>query len=127
MEEFNKGNITVDELQWIVADVNGYNGSLEEYEYYDMEYTFNELLSGLEPLEIARMINFGDFNYNHDYWTFNGYGNIESIDEYELKEILIDDYEYILETALDAHDNNYIDLNDHIDYDTIIDTEKNNA
>lgn len=34
----------------------------------------------MTPSEIASSIVYGDFNPNHDYFHFNGYGNFESTD-----------------------------------------------
>lgn len=39
---------------------------------------FNEICDGMEPIDIARSIVYGDFNTNHDYFHYNGYGNFES-------------------------------------------------
>jgi hypothetical protein len=41
---------------------------------------FNEVMQGLEPMDIALQVRFGDFNPNHDFFIFNGYGNVESIE-----------------------------------------------
>lgn len=45
----------------------------------DME-GFDELCAGMTPSEIAMKIVYGDFNPNHDYFHYNGYGNFESAD-----------------------------------------------
>jgi hypothetical protein len=36
-------------------------------------------MEGKEPIEIIRMTAYGDFNYSHDYFRFDGYGNLESL------------------------------------------------
>ena len=41
---------------------------------------FDEICEGMTPSDIARSIVYGDFNPNHDYFHFNGYGNFESTD-----------------------------------------------
>jgi len=53
-------------------EVNNYDD-----EIIDME-RFDEICEGMKPIEIARSITYGDFNPNHDYFHFNGYGNFES-------------------------------------------------
>lgn len=50
---------------------------------------FDEVFHGVSPLTIACQVRYGDFNPNHDYFTFDGYGNIESL--YDVEEY-IDDY-----------------------------------
>ena len=53
------------------------NASTSEYWIYQME-EFDEIMSGREPLDIARTCYFGGFNPTHEYFWFNGYGNLES-------------------------------------------------
>lgn len=52
------------------------NGSYDD-EIIEME-RFDEICEGMTPSDIARSIFCGDFNPNHDYFHFNGYGNFES-------------------------------------------------
>lgn len=51
---------------------------------YSMD-DFDELMNGSVEengaLWLAQRIFFGDFNPNHDYFYFNGYGNLESTDD----------------------------------------------
>ena len=77
----------------IVWQLNGLNGSFENYVLYNME-DFDEMMEGYTPTEIAQRIFFGDFNPNNSYFYFNGYGNLESINEDEMEShfsILIDE------------------------------------
>ena len=87
---------TVEQLQEMVREVNGWDGSLEEFEYREME-EINELLHGMEPLEILRMAQFGEFNCNDDYFTINAYGNLESTSENDFHGELIDNLKEIVE------------------------------
>ena len=79
----------------LVNEVNSWNNSLEHLQVYYME-DFNEIMHDTNPLEIANRIYFGDFNPNHDYFRFNGYANLESLDEYDLEDEIKD---YSLEIA----------------------------
>lgn len=48
---------------------------------YERVYTMDdmdELLDSYSPWEVARACYFGDFCPTHDYWEFNGYGNLHS-------------------------------------------------
>ena len=77
----------------IVWQLNSLNGSFENYVLYNME-DFDEMMEGYTPTEIAQRIFFGDFNPNNSYFYFNGYGNLESINEDEMEShfsILIDE------------------------------------
>ena len=79
---------------------NGY-----EYYYSDLD----EMLCGMNPTEVAKAVYFGDIkSWNDDYFYFNGYGNIASISEYELKKQCANDNDfmqwYITENMLDDFD-----------------------
>lgn len=89
-EMLKKDMILTKDLVW---QLNSLNGSFENYVLYNME-DFDEMMEGYTPTEIAERIFFGDFNPNNDYFYFNGYGNLESINEYEMENhfsILIDE------------------------------------
>lgn len=87
---------TIEELKEMVQEVNSYDGSLEEFEYYEMEQ-INDLFHDVEPLEILRMAHFGEFSWNDDYFTGNVYGNLDSINESEFEEELTDNEDEIVE------------------------------
>lgn len=72
--------ITIEQLREMTLEVNSYDGSLEEFEYYEMEQ-INDLFHGAEPLEILRMAHFGEFDWNDDMFTVDVYGNLDSCSE----------------------------------------------
>ena len=48
----------------------------------DMIYSISELddlLGGMSPSEIVRTVFYGDFSYDYEYFTYDGYGNLKSI------------------------------------------------
>ena len=55
-------------------ETNNYDDEIIEMERFD------EICEGMTPSDIARSIFYGDFNPNHGYFHFNGYGNFESTD-----------------------------------------------
>ena len=89
----------------IVGQLNRLNGSFETYTLYNME-DFNEIMEGYTPTELAERIFFGDFNPNDGYFFFNGYGNLESIAEWEME----DHFEMIIDEIIDSMLYNYDDL-----------------
>ena len=89
----------------IVGQLNRLNGSFETYTLYNME-DFNEIMGDLTSMEIVERIFFGDFNPNDGYFFFNGYGNLESIAEWEME----DHFEPILDEIIDSMLYNYDDL-----------------
>lgn len=57
-----------------------YSNNASDDVIMDMD-SFNEVMAGNEPSEIARSIFYGGhFNPNDDYFYFNGYGNVVSTD-----------------------------------------------
>lgn len=66
--------------------------------YSDREYhnllVFDDLdimLQGCDPLEVARMVFFGNIqNWNDDYFRYDGYGNIESLSQWQYEKELLD-------------------------------------
>ena len=62
------------------------------YTMDDME----EILEGVDKWELVRMIRFGDFDFMKDFWGFNGYGNLDSYNAWELPIYAEDIADYIL-------------------------------
>lgn len=64
------------------------NVHLENQGYHDDmiytfdEYTINEMFSN--PFEALRACHFGDVNFSHNYFRFNGYGNIETLSDWQI-------------------------------------------
>ena len=98
----------------IVGQLNSLNGSFETYVLYNMD-DFDEMMEGYTPTELAQRIFFGDFNINDDYFYFNGYGNLESITEYDME----GHFEMIIDEVVDSMIYNYNDL--YIDNDNLND------
>ena len=55
-------------------ETNDYDDEIIEMERFD------EICEGMTPIEIANHIFYGDFNPNHEYFHYDGYGNFESTD-----------------------------------------------
>ena len=53
-------------------ETNDYDDEIIEMERFD------EICEGMTPSDIARSIFYGDFNPNHEYFHYDGYGNFES-------------------------------------------------
>lgn len=66
------------------------------------------------PDSLARAIFYGDYNYSHNYVRFNGYGNLETFDWFEPKdlcELVPTIAEYILENPKNFTQFDEIDFN----------------
>ena len=83
------------ELLEMVREVNSYDGSLDEYCYYNMD-ELDELFYGTKPSDILNMV-VGEFNIFHEYFIINVLGHLVSFREYEVYEELEQDQDYILE------------------------------
>lgn len=80
----------------MVHDINGYDGSFGHLEYYENDEDFFSTYYYNNPMEVARAVYYGDYNYNDTYVCINAYGNLETIHRYRLEELLIDEVEDIL-------------------------------
>lgn len=40
---------------------------------------FDDLMAGFTPSDLADMVRYGDYSASADFFTFDGYGNIESV------------------------------------------------
>lgn len=83
----------------VVQQLNSWNGCLEWLEFYDNDEEFFETFFK-DRLELARAICYGDYNYNDGYVRFDGYGNLESISEHDMMELLEDSIEEIVENLM---------------------------
>ena len=65
---------------------------------YDFDEEFFETAFGNDPIEAARATFFGNIqNWSDEYIRFNGYGNLESLSEYDAVEVAEDNVDDIYE------------------------------
>lgn len=64
----------------LISVNNEYEGNVNGENYINSMDEFDELHCGMTPWEIARVVTYGDFCAAHDYFRYNGYGNLESTD-----------------------------------------------
>lgn len=97
---------------WMINEYLEENGYMDDYIYSFDE--IDDVLSEMQPFEIIRMTHFGSISWNDDYFRFNGYGNIESVNDYtiqneyekDVKAWMIDNEKYIEDTpAADVLEN----------------------
>lgn len=88
-----------EKLLEIVREVNSWDGSLENLNFYYNESDNLEMFFEGRLEEFARSVTFGKYHYMDEYFRFNGYGNIESMSERGVEETLIDWEEDILVQA----------------------------
>lgn len=100
-------NDHTEEFNQMIEELNSYSGFAEDDMFYEMDI-LDEFFSGTEPCEILRRAfygydadtwtknsygekEYGPFNPNRKYFSFNGYGNFISSD-YKDYTHLLDDY-----------------------------------
>ena len=84
----------------IAGDINRWNGQLDWLDFIDMDL-FDEFMEGQSPSWIAERIYYGDFNPNDEYFIFNGYGNLESYDEWEANKKCEEYIDEIIDALID--------------------------
>ena len=75
----------VDEIGDIIIEINSIDGSLDYLEYYENDEEFFNMFFPNNPMEAVRSSYYGDYNYCDKYVKFDGYGNLKSVDDYELE------------------------------------------
>ena len=106
----------VDEIGNIVSEINSIDNSLEYLEYWDNDEEFFNTFFHNDPMEAVRSSYYGDYNYCDDYVRFNGYGNLESFNDYDLereyKEYIDEIVKALTEhyQEMSIYDNNLLEL-----------------
>lgn len=111
-------NLSGDDLATLIQYMTSYDGSFEESTYYDMD-EFDDFMSNCKPMELAQMIHFGEFNPNDDYFRFDGYGNLVSLDWQDI----VDDAESLESDIIDHLVNYYDGDTPWADLDYIVDSD----
>ena len=88
----------VDEIGDIVIEVNSIDNSLDFLEYWNNDEEFFNTFFYNNPTEAVRSAYYGDYSYCDDYVKFDGYGNLKSVDEYELEK----EYKYYIDEIVNA-------------------------
>ena len=75
----------IDEIGDIIIEINSIDNSLDFLEYWNNDDDFFNTFFYNNPTEAVRSAYYGDYNYCDDYVRFNGYGNLESFNDYDLE------------------------------------------
>lgn len=76
-------DLDANQLREMVNEVNSWDSSLENLEYYENDDDFFNTYFSNNVIEAVRAVSFGDYNYSDDYVRLDAYGNLESASEYE--------------------------------------------
>ena len=88
-------------LRDVVRELDGWNGCLDYLNVYNNDEEFFDIFFANNPAEVARAIYYGDFNYNDEYIKFNGYGNLETLSEYDYEELLKENVEEVIDCLIE--------------------------
>ena len=90
----------MDTLKDVVRELDGWNGCLDHLNVYENDEEFFNMFFEGRPAVVARVIYYGDFNYNDEYIKFNGYGNLETLSEYDYEELLKENVEEVIDCLI---------------------------
>ena len=62
---------------------------ISERDLFNMD-EFEEVFRDYTPTQLATVIHFGEYNPINEYFTFDGYGNIKTLNNYEYRELISD-------------------------------------
>lgn len=62
---------------------------IAERDLFNMD-EFEEVFKDCTPTQLATVIHFGEYNPVNEYFTFDGYGNIKTLNNYEYQELISD-------------------------------------
>ena len=88
-------------LEEVVRELNSWNSCLDYLDVYENDEEFFNMFFEGNPMEVARAIYYGDYNYNDEYIKFNGYGNLETFSKYDYEELLEENIEEITENLIE--------------------------
>ena len=104
----NKDNTGL--LASLVNEINAWDSSLEYLEVYEFSDNFFDMFFESKPGEAARAVYFGSIeNWMDEYIRFNGYGNLESLSDYQRDDELRENADEIIKRALELADDIDID------------------
>lgn len=104
-------------LQNVVSDINSWNGSLRDIEFWPLDSYELEVFFGNDMMKLADAICDGNFNSNDDYFTLDDvYGYITTYTETEMIEELKNNIDDIVEQLFDVYNhlpsNSYGEIDD---------------
>lgn len=64
-------------------------------------YEFDEVVASFTPMQLTNKVVYGEFNPSDDWFTFDGYGNLESFSDYDVFTFFCKSVEsdYVIELA----------------------------
>ena len=96
-KEYEKSSDKIQFLTELIQEVNGWDGQLDDYCYYENDKENLQMLFGDNLDELARAITYGNYHYRDEYIRINEVGNLDSASDYEIENELLENADEILE------------------------------
>lgn len=96
----------IDEIGNIISEINSFDNSLDFLEYWNNDEEFFNTFFYNNPMEAVRCEFYGDYSYSDKYVKFDGYGNLKSVNEYELEK----EYKYYIDDIVKALIDHYQEI-----------------
>ena len=93
--------LDTDTLIEMVRNINSWDSSFEDLDYWENDDEFFETFYSGRMLELVRALSFGSYNYMDEYVKINTYGNIVSASKWEFEEEVEGQREEIIERYLE--------------------------
>lgn len=108
-----KNELTAESLMDIVQGVNCYDGSLEDLSFYEMD-ALDDLFYNMAPTDLLRMMD-DKFNVYEDYFICDSLGFINSYSHWDIADLMTDNFDDIIEQAIEHHLNGHLSLDNYIE------------
>lgn len=114
LKEYLKEKLTIEQLTEMTQSVNSYNGGLDWLEYWANDEDFFNTFYYNNPMEVARAVCYGEYNFTDEYVKINAYGNLTSVSEWEYEKEIQDYQDEIIDAYLDLYEDskNYLQCDD---------------
>lgn len=114
LKEYLKEELNTEQLKEMARSVIQYNGALDWLDYYENDEDFFNTFYYNNPMEVARAVCYGEYNFTDEYVKINAYGNLTSVSEWEYEKEIDDYKEEIIEAWLELYeeDDNYLQYDD---------------
>lgn len=99
----------VEDLKEIVSQINSWNGDLEHLRFYENDEEFFQMAFENNIDGAVRATQYGEYNYNDEYVRFNGYGNLDSANEWEVNKEMKECIDEILDSLESEYGNLHLD------------------
>ena len=96
-KEYEKSSDKIQFLTELIQEANNWDGSLDDYCYYENDKENLQMLFGDDLEELARAISYGEYYYRNEYIKLDAYGNLFSYSDYEMENELLENADEILE------------------------------